>query len=168
MDIINNRRSIRSYLNKPLEKEKIDLIIRAAMQAPSAINQKPWRFLVITNKEKLDEYSTKASTSIFIKEAPCGILFLIDNRSLKAEPMCYQDMAASVENALLEATNLQIGSCWCGVYPRENRMKVMKEVFNIPDYFIPFALVVLGYPKNSEDMKYIDRYDESYIFYEKF
>lgn len=163
MEIIKIRRSIRKYQEKRIEKEKIDLILKAAMQAPSARNQQPWRFIVCENKEKNKELALKISNMKFLSEAPLTIIFLTDLSVLTVPSMYSQDLSASIENAILEATSLQIGSCWCGTYPNKERMDIVKEMFNLNSNLEPFAVVGFGYPSDEDAFKFIDRFDKNKI-----
>jgi len=167
MLIINNRRSIRKYSNKDVNKEDIIKILRASMQAPSARNQKPWEFLVVKNKEKLVKCSEELPNTKMLKEANFAIVYMTDKRDLTTPLMYPQDLSAAILNGLLEATHLNIGSCWCGIYPNEERMQKVREIFGInKDYLEPFAVVSFGYPLDDEDFKFIDRFDESKIHFE--
>lgn len=168
METINIRRSIRNYCNKEVEKEKIISILKASMQAPSARNQKPWEFLVITNKEKLKRCSQELPNTKMLFNASCAIIYMTDKRNLLVPTMYSQDLSACVLNGLLEATEQRIGSCWCGIYPDEVRMNKVKEIFSIDeDYLEPFAIVAIGYPLDNEDFKFINRYDEKKIHFEE-
>ena len=167
MEIINKRRSVRKYLNKKIENENIELILRAAMQAPSARNQQPWRFLVCENKENLLKLSQATPNMKFLDDAPLAIIFLTDLTNLKTPQMYPQDLSASIQTAMLEAASLNIGSCWCGTYPNSERMQKVSEIFNLNDELEPFAVVAFGYPENEEDIKFVDRFDEEKVFYEK-
>jgi nitroreductase len=91
MEIINIRRSVRSYSNKPVEKEKVELLLRAAMQAPSARNQQPWHFIVVDDEETLQALATVSRNVQMLKEAPLAIIVLIDSESLTAPLMAPQD-----------------------------------------------------------------------------
>lgn len=168
MEIINIRRSVREYLDKKVEDDKIELILKAAMQAPSACNQQGTRFLVITDKALLEKISERFQSMRFAKNASFVILFLMVKENLIAQVMAPQDASACVENSLIEATNLGIGSCWCGVYPREQRVSDAIELFNIPYDLEPFAIVTYGYPKNSDALKVIDRFDKEKVYYNTF
>lgn len=165
MEVIKTRRSVRKYENKEIEKEKIELILRAAMQAPSARNQQPWKFLVCTDKNKNEELSLAILNMKFLCDAPLVIVFLTDKNVLTVPQMYSQDLSASIENALLEARTLGIGSCWCGTYPSEERMEKVKNIFNLEENLEPFAVVGFGYPQDKDAFKYIDRYDEKKIIY---
>lgn len=167
MEVINNRRSVRDYLDKEVEQEKIEKILRSAMQAPSACNQQGTRYLVVKDKEKLRLISNKFQTMRFTDKASFIIVFLIEKDGLIVSNMAPVDAAAAVENAMLEATNLSIGSCWCGVWGRENRENEVREAFNIPLHLTPFAIVTFGYPKDNNALRFIDRYDGAKVYYEE-
>ena len=167
MEVINKRRSVRDYLDKEVEKEKIDMILRSAMQAPSACNQQGTRYLVVKDKEKLRLVSSKFQTMRFTDKASFIIVFLIEKEGLIVPNMAPVDAAACVENAMLEATNQNVGSCWCGVWGRENREEEVRLAFNLPEHLDPFAIVTFGYPKDSGALKFIDRYDSNKVFFEE-
>jgi len=160
------RRSIRKYSDKKVSSEDINKILRAAMQAPSARNQKPWHFLVCENKDVLLKVSEELSNVTMAKNASFLIVFMTSKENLTVPSKYPQDMSASIQNSLLEACHLGIGSCWCGIYPDDDRMQKVNKIFNIQDYE-PFAIVTYGYPENEEDMKFVERYDESRIHYYK-
>lgn len=165
--VITKRRSIRNFSKMEISKDIIVKIIRASMQAPSAKNQQPWEFLVVRNKEKLNKCSEVLSNCSMVKDCDCVIVYLTDKRDLKAPDKYPQDLSAAIENALLKATSLKIGSCWCGIYPNEDRMNKVREVFEIDkDYLEPFAVVAFGYPRNPRDLKYYNRYKEEKIHFE--
>lgn len=167
MEIINIRRSVRKFNDKPIEKEKIELILRAAMQAPSARNQQPWKFLVSENKETFEKLSNATPNMSFINGASLVIVYLTDLTSLKTPMMYPQDLSAAIENSLLEACSLGIGSCWCGTYPNGERMQKVREIFNLDNDLEPFAVVGFGYPEDENSFKFVDRFDEKKIIYEK-
>ncbi len=169
MKIINERRSIRKYSDEAVSNEIIEKILRAAMQAPSARNQKPWHFLVCTKekrKDLLEKTSLELKNVSMAKDASFVIIFMTDKTNLLTEMMYPQDLSSAVTMSLLEACENGVGSCWCGIYPNEERMNKIKEIYDIKDYE-PFAIVCYGYPQNKEDIKYIERYDESRIHWVK-
>lgn len=167
MEIINTRRSVRTFQTKEVEKEKIELMLRAAMQAPSARNQQPWHFLVISKRETLTKLSEISPYNKMLKEAPLAIILLIDKESIISPGMHIQDMSAAMENMMLEARSLGLGTCWMGTYPREDRMGAVIEVFNLPEKYEPFAICAIGYPKDADAFKFIDRYNASRVHFEE-
>jgi nitroreductase len=166
MEVINKRRSVREFLNTPIADDKIDLLVRAGLQAPTAVNQQANCFMVVRKRENLDKLVSSLSNVSMLKSAPLAIVVLIDIRKLKRDIMKSQDASSATTLILLEATSLGLGSCWCGIYPNEDRMNIVKEVLNISDDFIPFSVIALGYPKNADALRFIDRYDENKIFFD--
>lgn len=165
MRVINNRRSVRTFLPDKVEKDKIDLLIRAAMQAPSAHNQQPWVFLVVENEETIKQLARISSP---LKTAPLAIILLTDKRNLKSPDFYTSDMGAATQNLLLEAAGLGLGGCWIGLYNRQTRLETLSEIIDIPEYFEPFSLLAIGYPTAEDANYFIDRYNPDKVFYESF
>lgn len=166
MDIINKRRSVRKYLNKEISDKDLNLLVRAGMQAPTAVNQQANCFYIVRKKENLELIASLLSNASMVKDANCAIFVLIDKSKLKRANMKSQDAASATTLILLEATNLGIGSCWCGIYPNEDRMKIASDALKISENYIVFSLIALGYPLDSNALHFIDRYDGSKIFYD--
>ncbi|WP_378955119.1 nitroreductase family protein [Pelosinus sp. sgz500959] len=164
-EAIQHRRSIRKYDGKLVEKEKIEKLLRAGMQAPSAANQQPWEFIVVENKETLQKLSNASIYATPIKNAPLGIVVLVKEELLKFPSCWQQDLAAATENILLEAVELGLGAVWLGVAPEEDRMAYIKDLFKLPKGVEAFALLAVGY---SSDNKFEDRFDANRIHYERY
>ena len=120
MDAIFHRTSIRKYQEIPVEPEKIETLLRAAMAAPSACNQQPWEFYVVRNKEKIKELSEASPYAGCAKGAP--VVFVPCYRKNCQVPMYAEiDLSAAVENLLLEADSLGLGAVWMGIAPQKDR-----------------------------------------------
>ena len=145
LDCIMSRRSVRFYLSNPIEKEKVDTILQAAICAPSGKNGQPWKFKVVTDKETIEQISKFTVLSRWMKNAPCVIFVWLDkNLSYDYTKDC-QSCGASIQNILLAANSLSLGSCWIGEIVA-NADKV-KEILNISDVsFELMAAISLGYP----------------------
>ncbi len=167
MEIINRRRSVRSYTDQPIEKEKMETLLRAAMQAPSACNQQPWHFLVIQDKETMRKIVEASPRSKMVSEAAAVIFVLLDNEHMTVPLMGPQDGSAATMNILLAATEMGIGSVWCGVYPNPDRMDTVMKVLNIPSRYKPFSMIPLGYPKDPDALHFTDRFDPAKVSFEK-
>lgn len=166
MKEILSRRSIRKYEKKPISDEKIQRILRAAMYAPSAGNERPWHFIVIKDRKILDEIPTFHPHTQMLLEAPLAILPCCDTSNLKYNGVFWvQDMAAAIQNILLESKFLDLGSCWCGVYPRKEFIEPIKSLLNIPEHIIPVAVIAIGYPGEEREVR--ERYKEERVHYEK-
>lgn len=162
MDAIFNRVSIRKYQDKPVEEKKIELLLRAAMAAPSARNQQPWEYYVVTNKAIIEKLSSASPYTECAKNAP--LVFVACYRLDGPSPNYFEiDMSASVENLLLEATGQGLGAVWMGIAPIQERMNYVRDVLQIPEHLNAFALIPCGYP--AEERKQQDRFDPARIHF---
>lgn len=168
MNAIFNRRSIRKYKNQPVEEEKIDRLLRAAMQAPSAGNQQPWEFIVVQDKENLKKLSNMSPYAKFVADAPLAFVLLANEERMKYPENWEQDMGAATENILLEAVELDLGGVWLGVAPLEDRVDYLKEMLGLPENIRPYCVIAIGYPVDGQENKFIDRYDETRVHFEKY
>ncbi|MCB2290155.1 nitroreductase family protein [Clostridium sp. CS001] len=165
MNAIFNRRSIRKYEDKPVEKEKIDKLLRAAMQAPSAGNQQPWEFMVVQDKETLKKLSKASPYSSMVASSAVTFVLLARKEGLTFLECLPQDMAAAAENLLLETVELGLGGVWLGISPVQERIKYISDMFNLPENIEPFALIPVAYPDGQKN-EFVDRFDEARIHYE--
>jgi nitroreductase len=122
IEVILNRRSIRKFAARPVEKEIIIKILEAGMYAPSARNTRAWQFVVIENREKLDHLSQLHPYAKMLHQAPLAILVCGDRHLEKEEGYLTINCAAATQNILLAAYESGLGSVWLGVYPRTERM----------------------------------------------
>jgi nitroreductase len=146
IEAIHTRRSIRKFLAKPVPGEMIETILGAAMAAPSAGNQQPWHFIVITDRAKLDAIPAFHPYSKMVLQAPAAILVCGDPDGKKWPTFWDQDASAATQNMLLAARDLGLGTVWVGIYPEKDRMEGFRKLFAIPENIHPFALVPVGWP----------------------
>lgn len=168
MQVINNRRSVRKYNTNPVEKEKIEMLLRAGMQAPSAGNQQPWEFVIVKDKQIKDSLSQMSPYAGFAKEAPVLIVVLANQNFMKFPENMQQDLGAVCQNILLKAVDLDLGSTWLGVYPLIDRVNHLIDVLSLPEHVLPYAILSIGYPENPDANKYIDRYDPERVHVDKY
>ena len=124
MNAIFKRKSIRKFLDKEIEDEKIERLLKAGMQAPSAVNSQPWEFLVVKDKESIEAISNMSIYSKPAKTSTCCIITLFNNDYLsrfKKYVWVEQDMGACTQNILLQAVEEGLGAVWLGTYPDEER-----------------------------------------------
>ena len=162
MESIYSRVSIRKYQDRPVEKEKTEAILRAAMQAPSAGNQQPWEFYVVTNKAKLAALSKVSPYAGMTKNAPVAIVAVYRKKCAMPE-YAQNDLSIAMENLWLETDAQGLGGVWLGIAPLEERMRAVEEILSIPDTMRAFAIFPYGYP--AEERKQQNRFDESRIHY---
>ena len=160
MNSIYHRVSIRKYQDKPVEKEKIEAMLRAAMQAPSAGDQQPWEFYVITDRAKLAALSQVHRYAGMVKNAPVAIVSAYRKECWMPEyaPI---DLSIAMENLWLETDAQGLGGVWLGIAPLADRMQAVEEILSMPDTLRAFAIFPFGYP--AEERKQRDRFDPDRI-----
>ena len=161
MDAIFNRRSIRKYTDKIVSEDMIEKIIRAGMAAPSAGNEQPWHYIVVNDKNMLNEIPKFHPYAQMIKEVSCVIIVCGDLSLEKYEGFWVHDCSAATQNMLLMVQELGLGSVWLGVYPLEDRVKALKDLLGLPEKVVPLSILPIGYP--AEIKEPASRFDLSRI-----
>jgi nitroreductase len=168
MSALFERRSVRDFLSKPVEPDKIERILRAGFEAPSAHNRRPWEFLVITGREDLEALSgmspyAKMCAKAAAALAACVNLKLGESRD-EHDVWWVQDLSAATENMLLQIVDEGLGGVWLGWYPDPGRVKAFSERFGLPAHLLPFSLIALGYPAKLPQKR--DRFEPAKVHYE--
>lgn len=149
---ILTRRSIRKYTDRPVEEEKIQLILQAAMAAPSARNLQPWEFIVLTNRENIRKLSSFSPHVGMLKESPLAIVVCGRTDPETGSPDYWVvDCSAAVQNMLLAAHALGLGGVWLSVYPRRERQEILEKFFKLPENIVPHSVVSIGYPAEQKE-----------------
>jgi len=161
IEVLINRRSIRKYKTFKIDNEKIEIILKAAMYAPSAMNLQPWHFIVFDNKEIFEHLISAIPHAEMIRQASHTILVCGDTAVEKNESWLIQNCSASIQNILLAAYDLDIGSCWIAIYGMDEIVKNVQSKFKLPENILPIALISLGYP--DEIVSTNERFDKSKI-----
>lgn len=165
MNAIFKRRSIRKYTEQEVSDDLIKKLLEAAMCAPSAGNERPWQFIVIKDKERLAKLSDVSPYAKMTKDASAAIIVCSDLSLEKFPGYWVQDCSAATQNILLEVTDNDLGAVWLGVYPMQDRVDYVKNLFNLPENIIPFSVIPVGYPAQLPEAP--DRYDESRVHHEQ-
>ena len=160
MNSIFHRVSVRKYEDKPVEREKLEAILRAAMQAPSAGDQQPWEFYVVTDREKLLALSKAHRYAGMVKDAPVAIVAAY-RTACWAPAFAQIDLSIAMENLWLETDAQGLGGVWLGIAPLEDRMAYVETVLELPDSLRAFAIFPLGYPAETRPQR--DRFDPARI-----
>ncbi len=150
-DVIRTRKSIRKYINKPVEPEKIEQIMSAAQLAPSWRNAQCWKFVVVTNVEKKKELirCTSAFNQSWMGKEYAIIVACGDPKQSgfrNGQHYYLVDVAVAMEHLILAATALGLGTCWIGGFEEDK----VKQLLRIPDNYRVVAMTVLGYPAEKE------------------
>ncbi len=165
MDPVMARRSIRKYTDEPVNDDEVRKLLDAAMAAPSAGNQQPWHFVVVRDRELREKVPEVHPYAPMVPEAPVAILVCGDPTLEKHKGFWVQDCSAAVENLLVEAAGLGLGTVWLGIHPVEERVADFRRLFGLPDHVVPLALVAVGRP--AEKKPPADRYDESRVHHDR-
>ncbi|HGE72071.1 TPA: nitroreductase family protein, partial [Candidatus Poribacteria bacterium] len=127
--------------------------------------EQPWHFVVIRDRQILNEIPKIHPYSGMLKEAPLAILICGDESLQKYKGYWVQDCSAATENLLIAVNALGLGGVWLGVYPIEDRVVGIRKLLGMPESVIPFALISIGYP--AEQKPPADRYDESRVHHDR-
>ena len=162
LDNIFERKSVRTYLNKGVEKEKIDLMLRAGMAAPSGKDLRPWEFYVITERASLDSMAAALPYAKMLTEARYAIVVCGDSTR---SSYWYLDCSAVTQNILLAAEAIGLGAVWTATYPYADRMEVVKKYTGIPEQINSLCVIPVGYPAMPHSPK--DKWDASKVHMNK-
>lgn len=149
LDNIATRTSVRDYEARPVEKEKIEKMLRAAMAAPTAMNKQPWHFVVVDQRNVLDALAGANPYAKMLKKAPLAIVVCGNTDKMiegGGRDFWIQDASAATENLLLAAHAMGLGAVWTGAYPSEERCISISKVLSLSDNLIPLNMIVVGYP----------------------
>jgi len=164
---ITGRRSVREYIDKTPTEETIRSLLNAAVQAPSAVNQQPWTFIVVRDQKLLEQLSREAK-SYMLANAPAEahadhfrsiltapgfhifyhapVLILIAARA--QDRWIVEDCAMAAENLMLSAYGAGLGTCWIGFAQNYLNTAEGKKLLGLPAIWVPVAPIIVGYPKS--------------------
>jgi nitroreductase len=161
MNAIFIRKSVRSYTDRAVSKEDLHDLLHAGMSAPSANNDRPWQFILVTDKALLEKIPMDNYTQA-VKSAQAAIIVCGDNSNdMIHNALNVIDCTAAIENILVEAADKGLGSVYYAAYPMEQRIAHLREVFKLPENIVPYAVLPIGWPENK--LTESDRYDASMV-----
>ncbi len=164
LDALFSRRSIRQYTGEKVTDQQVETLLRAAMQAPSAVNKQPWHFVVFRDREMMHRVTEINPNAAMLKQADVAILICWDEHRQHDAGYGPVDCAAATENLLLAAHGTGLGAVWTGIYPRQNRIEGIHKLFDLPPHIKPFAIIAVGHP--AEQKPGVDRFDKAKIHFE--
>ena len=163
LENIAERKSVRKYLNKSVEEDKIDAIVKAGMAAPSGMDRRPWEFVVVTDREALDSMAAKLPYAKMLTNAPLAIVVCGDTTR---SSYWYLDCSAATQNVLLAAEALGLGAVWTAAYPYEDRIDVVRQNTGLPENIVPLCVIPIGYPDGPQKAK--DKFDPQRVHRNKY
>ncbi len=170
-ELLRTRRSIRKYLPKPVEKEKIDLITQAALMSPASKRSNPWEFIVVQDCEMLEKLSeSRLHGSQFLAESPLAIIVMADTTK---SDVWMEDASITAIIMQLQVQDLGLGSCWIQIYGRQKEENLSSEnyirnLLNIPEQFAILNILSIGYPNEERKPFDIDKLATEKIHQEKY
>ena len=165
-DSIRIRKSVRAYLDKPIEREKLGRVLNAVRLAPSAGNRQEWRFVVVTDPEKRSRLAEEAAGQRFMAEAPVVVAACAetDGKIMRCGEACYPiDVAIAVDHLTLAAVAEGLGTCWIGSFDPDT----VRRILEIPEQIVVVELLPLGYPKDPKPVTKSRLPLETIVCYEK-
>ena len=147
MDLIETRRSIRSYKPQEVEEEKLNYILQAFRKAPSAKNLQPWKLIIVKDKKKRSDLAIACNNQTFLSEAPVLIVacakedeaYGVMGGYMNSYPI---DIALALEHLILAAAEKGLGTCWIGAF----KEKLVKDLLDVPEHVRVVAITPVGYP----------------------
>lgn len=149
MPLVRKRRSIRKFQDRPVEPEKMEFLVEAALRAPSSRGVNPWQFVVVSERSLLTQLATsKEHGSAFLAGAPLGIVVCADPRK---SDVWVEDTAIAATLIQLAAESLGLGSCWIQIRERmHDRQRTAEDyvtgLLGLPPGLRVACIVALGYP----------------------
>jgi nitroreductase len=166
LSVIAQRKSVRHFTDRKLSDEQFEILLRAAMAAPSAKNTQPWEFIVITDSALLDEMGGKLPYAKMLLQAPAAIVVCgeVSKFTPESELNWVADCAAATENLLLAAEAIGLGAVWTAAFPYPERIAAVREVVkNMLAEIVPLVVVPIGYAAREEKAK--DKWHPEKIHY---
>ena len=153
LEVIHNRKSVRHFTGEAVSKKDIETLLKAGMAAPTAANRQPWKFYVVTAREKLDLLAEALPYAKMLSQVQTAIVVCGDMEhagNLKELGYWVQDCSAASQNILLAAESLGLGAVWTAAYPYEDRVEVVTKVLEMPEHHVPLNVIPVGYPTGED------------------
>ena len=168
LDVIFSRKSVRSYTGEVIPKSDLEILLKAAMAAPSGRNQRPWAFIAVTDPMLLKMLAEGLPYGKMLPQAGSAIVvcgYPVFPSRPGGKDLWEQDCAAATQNILLAAEAMHLGAVWTAVHPYPDRQEYVRKTLNIPADIYPFCVIPVGYATGEEQPK--DKFDPAKIHWEK-
>lgn len=156
INVIHKRKSVRHYKRRAVSREAIEILVKAGMSAPSAVNLQPWVFIAIDQRQILDELGSRLPYARMLLKASAAIVVC---GNMKRSPdewqqeFWIQDCSAATQNILIAAEAIGLGSVWTAVYPAKDRIEIVRKSLNLPEHIVPLNVLPIGYPDGTDRPK---------------
>jgi len=153
--VIHNRKSVRNFTGESVAEDDIEILLKAAMAAPSAVNCQPWEFIIVTDRTTLDALGDALPYAKMIFKAGAAIIVCgVPAQAHKhMDEYAVIDSTLASQNILLAAEAMGLGAIWTAAYPYADRMKSVITILHIPANIIPLNVIPLGHPTGEDTPK---------------
>jgi nitroreductase len=171
IELLRTRRSIRRFKDQPVEQEKLDLLLEAALRAPTSKGNTPWHFIIVRDQEKLTRLAAaKVHGSGFLDNAPLAIVVCTDPAR---SDVWVEDAVIAATFIHLQATDLGLGSCWVQIRLRmydENTSSqgYLADLLDLPESLMILTVIGIGYPQEKKDGHPLSSLNVDKISYERY
>jgi nitroreductase len=167
LKVIHNRKSVRNFTGELVTQDQLDILLKAAMAAPSAVNCQPWKFIIVTDRKTLNKLGDALPYAKMIYKAGAAIIVCSIPSEAHKQMVEYAiiDATLASENILLATEALGLGAIWTAAYPYPDRMESVRSILNIPSNVIPLNVIPLGYPTGADKPK--NKFTPNKIYKEK-
>lgn len=168
LSFIYNRKSVRYFTEQDVTREQLEILVKAGMSAPTGKNLQPWEFIIITNKETLNQLSKDLPCAKMLHNVPAAIIVCGNLKESSTKPFEHYwalDCSAASENILLAAEAMGLGAVWTAAFPYPKKMKIISDLVHLPEHVVPLNVIPVGHPCNIEAPK--DKYKPEKVHWEE-
>lgn len=154
IETIHSRKSVRTFTNQAVSQDTLTTLVKAGMAAPSGKDVRPWEFIILTNREKLNALADTLPYAKMLAHAPAAIIVCGNNDTANGGSFYwYLDCSAATQNILLAAESMGLGATWTAAYPYEERMAPVATILELPAHIKPLNVIPIGYPRGEQKAK---------------
>ena len=167
LEAICLRRSIRQFEQRAVPDDIVATLLKAAMAAPSAFNEQPWQFVVVRDQATRESLSHVSEYAGPMARADVGIVVCGERARLRFPDSVYWifDCSSAMQNVLIAATSLGLGSVWLGIHPWPERTAMVRQILTLPDEVEPLGMAAIGWPAETKGPG--NRFDSSRVHQER-
>lgn len=168
LNTIFARKSVRSFKSDAVPDEKLRMLVRAGMAAPTAVDKRPWEFIVVTDRAVLKQLADALPYAKMAEKAAAAIIVAGDVKKQwggMESDYWIMDCSAATQNILLAAESMGLGAVWTAVYPEDSRVRSVRQILGIPFHVVPLNVIPVGVQAGREKPK--DKYDPKQIHWNR-
>lgn len=167
LEAIFKRKSVRHFTGEKLSANEIEILLRAGMAAPTAVNMQPWEFIVVNDTNLLQTMSENLPHAKMLERAAVGIVVVaVPEKAHRGwKEYAIIDCCCASENILIAAESIGLGGVWVAVYPNIDRIEFVRKILAIPQFAIPLNVITIGRPTGEDQPK--DKFISEKIYFNK-